>query len=184
MVGLFGHTILLSYERVINDNFSIVGTCGWGSQSTSGDAALKNYENEYGGYYFSFQRGNVNQTIKTNNYYDLEFRFYLSPENELIPSGSHIGPSLSFANFGETFDFYDSQGTLQSSTKNSYELLSLNLNVGMQFLFRRVVTFDFLLAPGYGKVSKFDKDHSGTEGFSGSGITVKLGAFVGIAFGR
>lgn len=190
LIGYIKHLTIFSYERVLTENISVMGTYGQGKYSISGQKAEDNLGNKLGR---SFP---CTQEVNLISYTSIEPRYYLSFKHYKIPAGFHIGPSLNFSKGSEIFTstgdvrgYFTNYGTETVTTE--YKNTSLLINIGPQLLVKRVIAFDISIGFGYGKTTGSEKNVYGSSQQYGSSSNFSYGSFMisfsaslGIAFGK
>ena len=112
-----------------------------------------------------------------------EFRYYLS-ENREIPNGAFIAPFLRYHNYkGESADL---EPTDPEYAKASVSILGGGLVVGVQRVFKDVISLSAFIGPSYStaNISYEDNDESVNLDFGAfdGGFGVRAGINIGVAF--
>ena len=172
-IGLIDKYLSFSYERVITDKFSAQVSYGNGKTKTISD---KENNQIYGSY--SIEHFKVISTLS------FELRYYLSNKHTHIPGGFHIGPSINFLNISHESIRYIYPDTEIGRDNGNYKITSVNLNLGPQILIRKIITIDFMIAPGIGFLTAKDTNKSKTDTYYGKGFSILYGIYIGIALGK
>lgn len=193
LFGYIKHSTYFSYERVLTENISIIGTYGQGKYSITGPNAEENVRQKIGRSFPCVQELTLKSSIS------IEPRYYLSFKHNRIPAGFHIGPSFNFIKGSETFtstgeaSIYNGFGSfyVPETVTTEYKITSILINIGPQLLIKRILAVDISVGLGYGKISGNAKNVTGNSqqnvssyNFSYNALAASFSVSIGIAFGK